>query len=189
MKRVVLVMLLGACGGGSGDASVDAGNPDGGGLPTTCDQACQTMALTVTIGVTARTFERAYFGVTTSRATPASLRIEAYRGGAAGCPTASSPTPDYTFLANGFVPPASTDASFTFFDFAGDVLTSGPPLVSADSGTITAVAADVCYDCIGNPPPSQPDGFIAADVDVQFPGGTGLGHLYATHCDSLDLAE
>lgn len=39
------------------------------------------------------------------------------------------------------------------------------------------------------PAPNDPDGMVALDVTLTFPDGTVTGHLYATHCDSLDLVE
>jgi hypothetical protein len=36
------------------------------------------------------------------------------------------------------------------------------------------------------PAPADPDGLLALDVALTFESGTITGHLFATHCDSLD---
>jgi hypothetical protein len=182
MKRFVI--LLAACGGGDGetkpsidappqmiDAAIDA--PPGG--FTTCTGACRTTSLTATFAVT-RVLDRAYYGVTAS---PPSLHVEAYRNAPAGCPTMSSPSPDYT-LVLGTVPiPTSTTPSTSpgnILDFEGDLL-GGPLGAAATSVMIAPVAADRPMDAAG---------FVALDVMITFANGTASGHLFATHCASLD---
>jgi hypothetical protein len=146
---------------------------------TSCEGACRLTSLTATFGSVQRTLDRAYFGVTRS-ASGATLHVEAYRGGGAGCPSQSSPTTDYT-LVLGTVPMPSGMMPVTspgnILDFVGDLL-NGPLGAAATAVTITPVATDVCATCTGS--------FLAVDTSITFAAGTILGHLYATHCDSLD---
>lgn len=178
------------------DAAAPAVGPDAagaldGGLPTTCAGACRTTALTATFGATTRTLDRAVYGVTIAAGGAATLHVEAHRGGAAGCPTMTSPTPDYTLIL-GAVPVPTTAAVATspgnLLDFVGDVL-GGALGAAATAVALTPVAADVCPSCVGGAAPSDPDGLIALDLDVTFAGGTVRGHLFALHCDALDARE
>ncbi len=186
----VALVVVGACGGDAAslDAGLDtAGGPDGG-LPTTCDGACRTTALTARFGATTRILDRAVYGVTAAPGQAPTLHVEAYRGGAAGCPTASSPSPDYT-LVLGELPLPTTSAPLTttanVLDFVGDLL-GGPLGAAATAATATPVAIDVCPTCVGQPAPADPDGLVAFDLSATFAAGTIGGHLFATHCDSLD---
>ncbi|MGN6109814.1 MAG: hypothetical protein ACTHU0_32200 [Kofleriaceae bacterium] len=161
---------------------------DAPGFPATCEGACRMTRLTAKFGSTMRQLDRAYYGVTGSGAN-ATLHVEAYRGGAAGCPTESSPTPDYTMILGTVPVPTSTDelsSPGNLLDFSGDLL-GGSIGASATAVKLTPVAANVCTDCPGMPAPSDPDGMVALDVRLTFANGTITGHLYATHCDSLDL--
>ncbi|MDQ3295842.1 MAG: hypothetical protein M3619_04620 [Myxococcota bacterium] len=191
MKRLVFVALA-ACGGrgGGGDvpvpdaSAIDA--PDGGGFGM-CAGTCRTTALTAVFSAT-RTLDRAVYGFTQS---PPTLHVEAYRGGSPGCPTETSPATDYTLILGRVPVPTSTTASTSpgnILDFKGDLL-GGPLGVQATTVTINPVAADVCPTCFGMPAPSDPDGFVALDVMLTFPNGTVTGHIFATHCDSLDAAN
>jgi hypothetical protein len=150
------------------DAAVDA--------PIVIDM---TTSLTARFGSVERTLDRAYFGVTRS-ASGATLHVEAYRGGGTGCPTQSSPTTDYTLvlatvpMPSGMMPVTSPG---NLLDFKGDLL-GGELGAMATAVTITPKATDVCAACNGT--------FLSADVSLTFAGGTIIGHLYATHCDSLD---
>ena len=174
-----LTLVLVACGGddtsmtmvdaqsGSADAMVDSA----GGFSMTCTGACATTSLTAAFMVT-RTLDTAYFGITASDNT---LHVEAYRGAAPGCPTMSSPTPDYTFILGRVTRPTSNATSTSpgnILDYQGDLL-GGSLGQAANAVTITPVAA-------------SGDTFVALDVMLTFPSGTITGHLYATHCTSLD---
>lgn len=199
MRRPALVAVLAfaACGESSStpdaappaaDAAID-GAPDAGGF-TSCEGACRTTALTAAFGATTRQLDRAHYGVTAS-ATGATLHVEAYRGGGTGCPTTDSPTPSYTLVLGTVPVPTSTAPSTSpgsLLDFQGDLLTSGV-IATATAVTLTPVAASVCTTCVGMAAPSDPDGFVALDVALTFPDGTVTGHLFATHCDSLDAQE
>ena len=180
MKR--LVVLLVACGGSSDskpdapimmiDAAIDA--PAMGGF-TTCTGTCRNTALSAMFSMT-RTLDRAYYGVTASDNT---LHVEAYRNAPAGCPTSTSPSPDYTFILGRVPIPTNTTPSSSpgnILDFKGDLL-GGPLGAQATMVVITPVAADRV---------TATDGFVALDVMATFQNGTVNGHLYATHCASLD---
>ncbi|MFN0252974.1 MAG: hypothetical protein ACKV2T_39230 [Kofleriaceae bacterium] len=178
LMRALLLLALVACsddGGTPVDAAVqgDGALDAAGGLATTCTGACRTTALAATFGATTRTLDVAYFGVTTAGGTQ-SLYVEAYGGAAAGCPTMSSPTPDYTLIF-GSVPMPTSTAVLTsvanLIDFQGDLLPSPAP-VRATVVTLTPVAKNTME--------------LALDADLTFGSGTLAGHLYATHCDSLD---
>lgn len=138
-----------------------------------------TTRLAARFGSVQRTLDRAYFGVTRS-ASGATLHVEAYRGGGTGCPTQSSPTTDYTLvLATVPIPSGMTPLTSpgNILDFVGDLL-NGPLGAAATAVTITPLATDVCATCTGT--------FLAVETSITFAAGTITGHLYATHCDSLD---
>lgn len=175
MRSLVLVLALAACG--SSPASVDAG---GDGAPAdassgdplgNCTGQCKTTALTAAFKST-RTLDSAYYGVT---AQDGSLRIEAYKRQGSGCPTMSSPTPDYTLVISSIAAPTSNAplmSPINILDFKGDLLTNALGL-AATMEALTPVAYSA-----GN--------FVAVDVNAVFSQGTVTGHLYATHCASLD---
>jgi hypothetical protein len=169
------LLLLAACGGDDGGTTHDAATPDAmadaSGFSMTCTGACQTTALTAMMSAT-RVLDHAYFGITAADNT---LHVEAYKGGAAGCPTISSPTPEYTLVLGRVTRPTSTAPSSSpgnILDYQGDLL-GGPLGQQATTVTLTPVAA-------------SGDTFVAFDVMLTFPAGTVTGHFYATHCTSLD---
>jgi hypothetical protein len=197
-----LVILLTACGGDDGAATPDAAiGPDAADtpdapettLPATCEGACRTLALTATFNGNTRGFDRAFYGFTLGRL-GSRLYLEASAGGNPGCPTGGGRTPDRTFRVDGLGVPTSTaplDGAGALLDFRGDLLPTAPT-ASADTTTATPVAGSLCQECVGMPAPSDPDGFIALDIQSTFTGsapGTVAGHVYATHCDSLDSVE
>lgn len=197
MRAVVVALLalpLVACGGDDGGGG--GGSPDAP-LPTpdapafeTCEGSCQTTALTATFGADTRVLDLAFYGVTKDPS-GTSLHVEAYRGAGMGCPEMSSPTPDYTLIL-GVVPVPTSTTPITspanLLDYQGDLL-DGPLGAAATQVMLAPVAARVCTTCVGLPAPSDSDGMIAVDVSVTFAAGTVQGHLYATHCDSLDSFE
>ncbi len=170
-RLAALPVALLACGEPAGtppDAAVDAAIP-----------VDTTTGLVAKFGSVQRTLDRAYFGVTRS-ASGATLHVEAYRGGGSGCPTQSSPTTDYTLvLATVPMPSGMTPITSpgNMLDFVGDLL-GGNLGAAATAVTITPLATDVCATCNGT--------FLSADTSITFSSGTIMGHLYATHCDSLD---
>jgi hypothetical protein len=177
--RAALALLAGfaalaACGGDDGASIPDAAHagdaPTDGGLSSTCTGACATTALTATFGATTRTLDRAYYGINAD----ASLHVEAYKGGDAGCPTMDSATPAYTVILGAVTLPAPGSSSGSLLDFTGDLLDG--PIAQATMVTVTSVAADAS----AAPP------FIAVDATLTFDTGTITGHVFATHCASLD---
>lgn len=172
-----VLFVLVACGDDSSTSMPDAtatadAAADASGLSTACTGACQVTSLTVTMLAT-RTLDRAYYGVTASDGT---LHVEAYLGGGTGCPTMNSPTPSYTLVLGRVPMPTSTEMSTSpgnFLDYVGDMLPNNMLGQAASAVTITPVAA-------------MAGSFVAFDVELTFPAGTLSGHLYATHCDSLD---
>ncbi|MEZ4364968.1 MAG: hypothetical protein R2939_01615 [Kofleriaceae bacterium] len=170
----LIAVLASGCGGEDAPA-VDAqpAPADAAGLATTCTGDCATLDLTASFGATTRAFARAYYGVT-SAAGGDTLHVEAYAGGADGCPTKASPTPDYTLIIDGADDPVDltvTTGAGSVLDFVGDLL-GGPLGAAATSVTLTPVArtADV----------------VAFTAALTFDGGTVAGHLVASHCASLD---
>ena len=186
-RATLLLLTLAACGGGDdGAPSPDA---SAGALPATCEGACRTLTLTARFGTVTAPFERAFYGLTRS-ATGTTVYLEATSGGDDACPSATSPVPDHLFRLDGFPVPATTmtiGADGGLADFLGDLLPSRPTALAA-STTVTPVATDICVGCAGVPA----DGFIALDVQSTFAGdapGVIAGHVFATHCDSLDTSE
>ena len=68
--------------------------------------------------------------------------------------------------------PAPTTSSGNVLDFVGDLL-GGALGAQASTVIVRAVAA-------------SPSEHVALDVDLEFENGTIAGHLFATHCPSLD---
>lgn len=185
-RAVLLACVLAACGGDDGGSTVpdarqlaDAA-PDGGAFSTTCTGACQTTTLTATFGSDTAMFDRAVYGITTAGSTQ-SLHVEAYSGGDPGCPTEQSATPAYTAILGQVAVPSDAFPSTSpgnLLDFTGPLL-DGELGASATEVVIIPVAA--------NPAASPP--FVALDVTMTFGAGTIIGHVYATHCPSLDATE
>ena len=193
MKRcgLFVLMIAMACGGDDATTTPDATVDSAGGLPTTCDGACRTTALTAQFGAATRVLDRAVYGVTAIAGQAPTLHVEAYRGGGTGCPSASSPTPAYTLVLGELPVPTTTTAQAVganLLDFEGDLL-GGALGAAATAATAAAVALDVCPTCVGQPAPADADGLIALDLDATFSGGSVVGHLFAQHCDSLDATE
>lgn len=205
---VVLLATLSACSGddngandsGASDSAIDGAARDAapadssladGALPSTCAGACAEQALEAIFSTTTEGFERAIYGIDTTGAQP-TLYLEALSGGFSGCPKQDSPTPDRSLLITGLRLPSSGTLSeadgvtITLLDYRGTLLPA-KPLSKATKITITYTAADVCPSCVGKPAPADPNGFIALDVNALFPQGQVYGHVYALHCDSLDL--
>ncbi|MDX2086784.1 MAG: hypothetical protein SFX73_02985 [Kofleriaceae bacterium] len=185
-RAALLACLLAACGADDGGSTVpdaralgDAA-PDGGGSFTTCTGACRTTTLTATFGSDTAMFDRAVYGITTAGATQ-TLHVEAYSGGDPGCPTEQSATPDYTAILGQVVVPTDTTPSSSpgnLLDFTGDLL-DGPLGAAATMVTVTPGAAD----------PAANPAFVALEVSMTFAAGTISGHVFATHCASLDESQ
>ncbi len=191
MRALALLVFLSACDDDGGSSvPVDAPDRPLDAAPdapaASCTGACKTTALTAKFGADTRVLDRAYYGITKS-ATSSTLHVEAYKGAPAGCPTASSPSPNYTLILGtvGIAQPGTERANV--LDFVGDLL-DGPLGAPTTAVMLTTVAIDVCPTCVGMPAPADADGFVALDASLTFAAGTITGHLYATHCDSLDEA-
>ena len=163
------MLALAACGDSpaSSDAGIDGSGDD---ASSTCQGQCQLTNVTATLKVT-RTLDSAYYGVTFDTN---NLHVEAYRRASTGCPTMSSPTPDYTLVLGEVSPtqPMSNMATANILDFKGDLL----------GGPLGAAATQVKIDRTAG----EAGMFIALDVNLTFQAGTVVGHIYATHCSSLD---
>ncbi|MBA3461195.1 MAG: hypothetical protein H0T46_14620 [Deltaproteobacteria bacterium] len=169
------LFALAACGDDAATATPDAAQPipdAPAGLSTTCDGACKTTSITAAMAMT-RTLDHGIYGV--NRTPAGTLHIEVHKGGAAGCPTMTSPTPDYSLVLGAMPIPTSTAKSSSagnLLDFKGDLL-GGPLGKMATTVMLTPVA--------------YKDGdFIALDIDLAFSPGTATGHIHAVHCASLD---
>jgi hypothetical protein len=170
----------------------DAGDP---GLPRTCEGACRELTLEAAFGRARARFDRAFYGLTApgeSASGALELHVEVYAGGADGCPRMDSPTPARTLIArlplleDAPLEGPSSRAAVTLLDFEGGLLEGPEPFARATRFAVTPRAADVCGACLGAPSPSHPGGLVAFALDAEFAGGTVRGHLFATHCDSLD---
>jgi hypothetical protein len=145
----------------------------------TCENACTQTNLALTFGSSKESIDRAQLGFNAPAGGTQTLHVEAHFGGDPACPTATSPSPDRTVIFGNL--PIPTDATpventpVTLLDFKGTLSTS--PVDKATHAKLTPVAVKVS---------PATDAFIAFDVEVTFPDGTMTGHVYATHCDSLD---
>lgn len=172
---------------GAIDAGPDLEADAGGGA---CVGACRAIDLAVTLGGTTVAAERAFYGLT-SPAMGASgeweLHVEAYRGGSAGCPGMDSPTPDQTVILTGIplrpAPVTLTEGdgiAVSLLDFEGALTMD---IATPASGEEVSLAAyTVCQNCTGD----DPEGWLALDVRAPLEGGDITGHVFATHCASLD---
>ena len=104
------------------------------------------------------------------------LHVEAVTGGDPGCPTSSSATPERTLVIAGLLQTFPAPRSYvdgvraTLLDFRATL--TKEPVVRATAVTAT--------------PRASGDDYIAFDLDATFPGGRITGHLYATHCVTMD---
>ncbi len=165
-----LVLALVACRADDPSPADGPPTPEDSGLPTTCTGECAETALRAEFLVV-RTLDHAVFGNNSD----GTLHVEAYLGGDMSCPSETSPTPDYTLVMGKVAPPngpAPTISSGNVLDFVGDLL-GGELGAQASTVIVRAVAA-------------SPNEHVALDVDLEFENGTIAGHLFATHCPSLD---
>lgn len=181
------------------DVVEDAPEPDaaetGGSEPPPCEGACRENTVAADVGARSYPFDVAYYGLThPSRSDSGAwtLYVEAYFGAPAGCPSSDSPTPDRTLIVSNVplpdtYPGPEAEVGGALFDFDGAIL-AGFPFARYDSATAVVETLDICTECAGQQPPSDPDGFVALDVTISLEDGGGevTGHIFATHCDSLD---
>lgn len=168
--KCLILMLLASCGGNDAHPAADAARDAVTSAFATCTGACMTTAVTVRIAAQ-RTLDVAYYGVNQD----GTLHVEAYANATAGCPTMTSPTPDYALILGSMPVPSDATASTSpanLLDYKGDLL--GGPLGKA--------AATVAL----TPTSFAPATHLALDLSLGFNPGTATGHLFATHCTSLD---
>ena len=185
-----------ACGD-EGASGLDAGEPPtadaatSGPLPATCTSDCSTMSLTVEFGATSRSFDRAFFGLTSPANADSGeweIYIENNSGSDAECPTVSSPSPLFLLSLGGFRVPTDigdASASATLVDFEGALLVD-EVFERASTNTVHWSAADLCLACAEGSEPNRPGRMVAFELDATFAQGSITGHSYATHCESLD---
>lgn len=166
-------------GGSSSSSSSSSGEADAGGLTTTCDDACRTTTLTVTLGDKTGVFDQVRFGFNKD----GTLHVEATRGSPTKCPTEISPDPDFMSIVGTPRPVSSlplmlgAGLSSSFLDFAGVVVEEFPPS-KVTTASLTPSA--------GLFEPSDA-GFFAYDLQSEFESGVIItGHAFATYCPSLD---
>ena len=167
--------------GSTTDAKADGGT-DGASSSGTCEGTCKTTSLVVDIGGKKRTLVRAQFGTQPGDG-GTELHTESHLGGQVACPSASSPSPDYTLIVTS-VPRGAAGKKLSdrdgitgaFFDFKGDLGLAAPSGITKALGvTVTVVGED----------PATPPAWVALDVIAAFTEGEVRGHLYAEYCDSL----
>ncbi|MBW2732027.1 MAG: hypothetical protein JRH20_06505 [Deltaproteobacteria bacterium] len=157
-----------------------------------CSGECATQTLQVVFGDKEVPLEVAFYGMDRDELGNPGLYLEAYHGASDGCPTETSLSPDQTLFLSG-LPLPTQGGSIThedglvvsLVDFQGDLLSG--LVTKALSAEITFKAALTCPSCVGGTSPSHPEGFVALELTATFAEGTISGHLYARHCDSLDL--
>jgi hypothetical protein len=157
IRRFAFALALVGCG--------ETAPPDDG----TCTGECRVTALTADFGTT-RVLDRAVFGVTEE----GNVQVEAYLGGAGGCPTRNGPTPDYALVLGNLAMLETTAPTAEFgnmLDFAGDLL-GGDVSTPAELVVIHTDEMDL-------------ESFVALDIHLEFAGGTLDGHLYASYCSSF----
>lgn len=173
MRPAILAVVIG-CSSSSPPATAN----DAAVVDTATDTAPAPQSLSAKFGVT-EPFERSAFGLTSpgkSLSKTWELHVEAVHGGGPGCPTMTSATPDRSLVIANLPKDFTTTRTFadgvraTLLDFKG-TLTKEPILRA------TAVTAT---------PGSVSDTAVSFELDATFPGGTIAGHVYATHCDSMD---
>lgn len=150
--------------------------------------ACEALAVSLDFDLLSTDFEQAFFGLETEDQVNWSLYAELYRGGADGCPSQESPTPDYTLIISNWPLEAielseEDGLSATLLDFSGDLL-GGQLFVKAEQISLRRV--DACASCVNWPTPEAADGHVVVELNARFPGGSVNGLLRASHCDSLD---
>ncbi len=184
MRLLLPLLALAACSDDHGGSSPpDASTAADASVDASINRDTNLIAI---FGGNTRKLDRAHYGVTKT-ATGSTLHVEAYKGGGTGCPTMTSPTPDYTLILGKMPITAAATSPGNILDFKGDLL-GGPLGAAATAVTVSAFVADVCPTCVGMPAPADADGYATFDASLTFAAGSISGHLFATHCDSLDEA-
>jgi hypothetical protein len=174
-------------GGPEADTGADSG-PSSDASP---DMALNgAVDITATVGDVTEGFDRAYYGLTAPEQTASGnweIHVEVYAGGDEGCPQMDSPTPDRTLVIGGLsFPEVPTEqreedgVAIALLDFAGTL--TDEPTLSATGEIVFFQQWSLCTDCEGD----DPDGYVSFDVDALLEDGNIRGHVYATHCASLN---
>jgi len=158
VKYLAPLLALAACGGDSEAPGADAA--------VTSDAPVSTATNVTATMMATRVLDHAYYGTNTD----GTLHVELDKGGDGMCPTMSSQT-DYSLIL-GRVDVLAMTTPATFLDYRGDML-GGPLNAAASSVTLSNVflASGVS---------------LALDLTATFPAGSASGHVFATHCASLD---
>ncbi len=173
------------------DAALTA-DAEQGALPSECTGSCAQMSLTAAFSLSTQSFDRAFFGLE-SPAQSASgqweVYIEAGSGADAACPSKASPTPRFLFIVSGSTPGTQVGeeagpVAANLIDFAGELATE--ILSRSTARSMKWVAADLCIACAEGSEADRDSRMLAADISATFAEGSIEGHVYATHCDSLD---
>jgi len=174
----------GGSGGSSGASSSSGGGTDasGPGLGAPCEAECRALALNIVNGQLSGTFDEAQYGINGD----GSLHVEVAYGGPADCPVDGSADPEYMLVATVQRPTDLTPLvrgaglGVAVLGFGDTTMVEGFPPPKSVSGTLTPVAGTLT---------AGPDGFFAFDIQAEFEGGIRVdGHVFATHCASLDEA-
>ena len=152
-----------------------------------CTGDCRDLSVQAAFEGAPVPFERAFYGLTTPEDGGTwTAHVELYVGGSSSCPTESSPTPDVTLIVAGLgLDDGAAPPSVTVLDFTGNLL-GGEMLSTAQSVVVENIVHQVCMSCVGDPE-NDPDGFVAFDLAASFEQGEVDGHVFATHCASLDI--
>ncbi len=156
--------------------------------------ATSEFSLRLQSGATDVAFDHARYGLTAPAVSTSGqweIYVEAYRGGAAGCPTATSPTPDQTVIISGLLADQAPGVveegdglSVVMFDFEGLITTEPILRATAEAATIDTIV--VCTDCV---PDEDPNGYVAFALAAPLDSADLSGVVVATHCPSLDTLQ
>jgi len=150
------------------------------------------MNLVANFGGTMRSFDRAFFGLTSpqnSQSGKWEVYVENGAGDDEACPSMKSPLPNYLLILASLPIQSEVSGSFSgtanLVDFEGALLPLAPR-EEATGNSITWVAFDPCIACAEGSEPDRDDRMVALDIETSFENGSISGHSYATHCESLD---
>lgn len=178
---------------GSADAGADLGQDQG----PSCQGDCAKTALNAKFNGTEAPLTKAFYGLSAATTTDSGapeLYLELFEADFEGCPVQDSPTPKRTIILTGIKLPVEQGTltqddgvKGKLLDYDGVLLGDGL-FADPTSATVDLMSAQLCLECLGMPAPSHEEGFVSFDLNLQFEGGTIAGHVYATHCDSMDAA-
>ena len=161
-----------------------------------CETFCEEDPLYVESNDGRYSLTRAAYGLSSPERTESAeweIYVEVWEGGFTGCPDEASPTPARSAILSGL--PLFDDTalveddrlSFTLFDYQGDVIDWESPFLRASAVSVLPLRWELCLECVGEAPPSHPEGEIALRVEATVENLEVRGEIVARHCDSLDL--